>query len=1034
MRRLAFASLATSASLLSLPALAHPSLYFDAAGLAQLKQLAADDTDAGLGWSYAEVFDGIVKAADQYLAGKYTYTVEIPDPDGNGSATWTYTLSSTMPPAHPNNKSYPPWTKVSRDLQSRMEVLSFVYAVSGDGKYLHNAQGTGALDVAKAVAAWAKWTDPEYGCGTGNSCLDTAHLSLGVGLTYDLGFAAMTEAERKLLRDAIIAKGVTPLATDVKAANTTSGGIGAWFNGYALRVAGLAGGACAVAEDAPTQSPAWTTLARESVLAFYGSQGADGAAFEGQLYGSYAVDNLVIAAHVLEQKSPGSGLFDHAWLTGVPRFAGAFLGTDNRTLANFGDSSLAAYWSTTMFALAAHGNATAQWYLVQSGNARPRSFLNMLWARPKLAPVPIPGSGTSLYQDVGHAVLRAGFDGAPVVAVKSGPPSEAVGHNHLDHNSFVISAHGQWIASDPGYEDYFNASKHLFTTSTIGHNTVIVDKAVAADGSSVTKSQVSKTGGKLDYLFDGVAYAKVVGQAGATYEAGLLERFGRRVFYAKPDLVFVFDDIGAPQAHAYSFLLHSGAAGSFESGQGPAELVSSLQSSRLQTFLASSTPLASGYPKASTHPGAADYGPYGEWRSQSAKEVRFAAALVPGLQAHVAFDNPGFESGLASWQPRFDDGSHVADASVARSGTHSARIAHTSSTTGYYYSEVMSLAAGSTLTVKVFAKSKSASGTISIQPYYTLKGAYIADPAGEQVKIDASSATDWTEIVLQTKAPASGVDGVRIALQFNGAGTVWFDDASYSMDVTLPQTARSTAVVLGDPPSGLVVAGPWGVDAAASFLGSGQTGTISVKPANQSIPQIPEASTDGTLFAFGLDSSGALRRAFLQGGTFVSMAGVNLIKASKAGSFDVAVFRNSDGCVRVEATEVQTLEAPPYTVAVVAKEVWLGGKRVPFAVQGDSTVFPEGSDPGPGCEALDAGADTGADSSTSTDGSVAGDAGGDAPGASGAAGAAGSGNFPSDGDDSGCSCRSTGGSSRVGFLGLLGAIALLLSVRRSRSG
>jgi hypothetical protein len=1016
-------------------------LYFDAAGLTQLKQLASEDADTGLGWNYAAVFQEIVKAADQVLASPYTYTVEIPNPNGQGSVTWTYSISSTMPPPHPNNPGYPPWTKVSRDLQSRMEVLSFVYAVTGDSKYLSNAQGTGALDIAKAVSAWSKWTDPGYLCGTGNSCLDTAHLLLGVGMTYDLGYGVMTDAERKTLREALIQKGVTPLAKDVNAANSASGGLAAWFNGYALRVTGLAVGACAVAEDVPAQSTPWTTLARQSVLAFFDSQGKDGGAFEGHLYGAYAVDNLVIAAHVLDQKSLGSGLFDHGWLADLPRFAGAFLGSDNRSLANFGDSSTAAYWATTMFALAAHGNASAQWYLVQTGNSRPRSFLNMVWSRPTLTPTPLAGSGTSLYQDVGYAVLRDGFQGAPVVAVKSGPPKEKVGHNHFDHNSFILSAHGHWIASDPGYEDYFNPSKHLYTTGSIGHNTILVDKTVSSDGASVSKGQVSLTGGKLDFLFDGVAYAKVVGQAAATYEAGLLDRFGRRIFYSKPDLVFIFDDLASSKAHEYSFLLHSGSAGKLTPGQGPGELVSSLQTAMMQTFFASSVPLVSGYPRVTVHPGASDYGPYGEWRSQSYKAVRFAAALVPGVQAHVTFDNPGFEDGLSSWQPRFADGTHSVDEAVAHSGKRSARIEHAVSKTGYYYSEVMSLVPGSTLRASVFVKSKAATGSISIQPFFTLGGVYITDPAGKSISLDAKDPVDWTEVVLQTQAPVTGVDGVRIALQFTGSGTVWFDDASYWVDTPPPQTEPSTAVVLGDPPAGLAVSGPWGIDAAASFMGSGLTGTVTVQPATQAIAQLSEISTDGSIFCVGFEPKGGLRRMYLQGGTFLSMGGKELLRASKSASFDMAIRRHS-GCTVVELAEVETLEGPPYTVAVVADEVWLGAKRVPFVVQGETTTFPEGSDLGPGCAVVDAGTESGADDASAVDDAsgvesgVSFDAATDVssqPGEDASEGGLQARGSAQD-EASGCACRAHRFSRSGGSFGGWAAVALLLALGlRSKS-
>ena len=137
-----------------------------------------------------------------------------------------------------------------------------------------------------------------------------------------------------------------------------------------------------------------------------------------------------------------------------------------------------------------------------------------------------------------------------------------VGHDHFDSNSFIINMDGSWVAADAGYEDYFNTPRHLFTTGSIGHNTLLVDESIAADGSDFTGGQDVLAGGTLDGLFDGAGYAAVRGHAAATYATGLLDHFDRDVLYAKPDVVFVLDDVAAPAAHAFSFLLHAGPTGS----------------------------------------------------------------------------------------------------------------------------------------------------------------------------------------------------------------------------------------------------------------------------------------------------------------------------------------------------------------------------------------------------------------------------------------------------------------------------------------
>ena len=955
------------------PLAAHPSLYFNTGDIASLQSRTTDESENALGYDFASAFAQLQTLADQYKTSPCTYTVQIPDPDGIGSQEWTYTVSSAMPPGHPNNPGYPPWTGLSRLIQRRLEIMAFVYTMTGDPSYLTNQQGYGALDLVMSISSWSQWTDPAYACG-GQTCLDTAHLTMGAAMIYDLGFDAMSSDERTTLQDAIVQLGIIPLAADVRTANQ-NGDVGAWFNGYAIRVTGLAVGSAAIAEDLGSNAETWLSLAHDSVEYFFNEQGSDGGTYEGQEYGSYAMDQLVTAAHVLEQAGMGQGLFDNAWLQSLPRFAAAFLGSKNKKLANFGDSALATYWGSTMMALAAHGNAHAQWYLSISGLSKPSSPRTFIWANPELVPEAIEGSGTSLFLDVGHAALRAGFEGDMVVAVKSGPPSVDVGHNHLDHNSFIISAYGEWIAGDPGYRSYFNVPERIYTSESVGHNTIMVDKWVSADGKSVTGGQVSRTGGSLEYLFDGKGYAKLVAKASSAYEPGLLSRFDRRIFYAKPDLVLVFDDIAAPESHEYSFLLHSGATSIIsQDSHGPSGILLTGQTARLQSFLVSTAALKTSYPLVQQHTGAQKYGSYAEWRTNATAQVRISSAHVPGQIAHTELTNPGFEQGLLSWQARFSDGSHSEDTSTHHGGSKSAKISFDESRSGYYYSEPMTVLPSASVTTSVFVLS-SATGHLGMQLYWMKDGAYIANPGGDFTSLDAAAASDWTQIELNATVPSQGVDALRISINFTGTGTVWFDDASFETNPRFEPTPLSHALALGDPPSGLVVQGPFGIEAAASLVGSGASGPTTLYPSSNDIPSVQSLSSDGSLFALGLDPWDQLKRAYVQGGSYISLGQTNLIEASKVGSFDLAVIRDHEGCATLYVTQVPTLQAAPYRVRVQVQQVMVDEQRVPFVIDGEDTVFPQGEDLGPGCPS---GQTDGGDDADGAPGPDAGQADGDA--------------------------------------------------------
>ncbi|NUP06469.1 MAG: MYXO-CTERM sorting domain-containing protein [Polyangiaceae bacterium] len=994
---------------------AHPTLYFGEEDIAALKARAADAETTALGYDFASVWKGVQAAADTYRQTPYSVTISIPDPDGSGAANWTYSLSPSLPPPHPNNPNYPPWTKLSRDLQARLETLSFAYVITGDETYLTNAQGTGAIDMALDIAAWSSWTDPYYPCGGASSCLDTSHLTLGMSAAYDIGFNTMTDAQRTTIRNAISTKGLAALADDIETSNSTPGGMAAWFNGYALRVGCLGVGASAIDDDADATS--YLQLAHDSTKAFFEAQGADGGAFEGHLYGSYAVNYLMIGAHALERRGMGADLFEDPWLLDVPRFARAFLGSDNRSLANFGDSTAIAHWGATMAALAARGNAEAQWYLKATNTAKPGGLIMFVWANPDLEPKAPEGSGGGAFVAVGNAALRAGFDGAPVLAVKSGPKTDVVGHNHFDHNSFILSAFGEWIAADPGYRSYYNPAERLYTTGTVGHNTVMVDNAIAANGSTESGGQVEVTGGELLYYFDGAGYAKVVGRAPSTYDAGLLSAFDRRILYAKPDLVVVFDEIAAPAAHSYSFLLHAPPTGKFEvAADGPAEMRTLGQNAKLETYLVSSSPLASGYPKSLSHTGAEKYGPYAEWRTAPAKAVTLAAALVPGRNTHIALDNPGFENGLTSWTPREDEETHMADSTVSHGGASSGKIILSSSTTGYFYSETMSVAAGGSVHASVFVRAEDANGTFSVQPYWTKGGAYIENPGGEPKELAVSGDLDWTEMELDAMAPPSGVDGVRIALQFSGSGTVWFDDATYEASGVEPPSEPSRAVALGDPPVGLVVDGSFGTEAAASFLGTGITGMTTVEPA--SAAGVASVGSDGAMYAVGLDPTGRVKRGWVQGGSVLEVDGEAVATASKAGSWDFAVQYDDNDCARVVTTEVETLEASPYVLKASPLEVWLGGERVPFEQDGAFVRYPAGEDIGPGCPIPSDGGGGAGGGAPNSGGGAATDDGGDSETDDGAS-------------EEGCSCQAVGnGNGSTGAAALAVLVALLHRRRR----
>src|SRR5690606_21022418 len=108
---------------------------------------------------------------------------------------------------------------------------------------------------------------------------------------------------------------------------------------------------------------------------------------------------------------------------------------------------------------------------------------------------------------------------------------------------------------------------------------------------------------------------------------------------------------------------------------------------------------------------------------------------------------------------------------------------------------------------------------------------YIGEPAGPNVMVDAADLAAFGPVDLEGDVPA-GVDEMRLALQFTGTGTAWFDDVVVSAGDVVPADAFAHATALGEPPLGLAVEGAFGVHAGASTIGSGLSGLVELPAAD----------------------------------------------------------------------------------------------------------------------------------------------------------------------------------------------------------
>jgi hypothetical protein len=163
-----------------------------------------------------------------------------------------------------------------------------------------------------------------------------------------------------------------------------------------------------------------------------------------------------------------------------------------------------------------------------------------------------------VFPTTGIGVARSDWGGDAVFAgLKSGPT--AVGHSHLDIQSFVVSRGAVPLVVDPGIWPYahflgfFDGTPEgrrwdFDANATVAHSTVLADGRGQTIGPQCAgRIAAHARRGRLSYF---------VSDGAAAYP-GLLTRFDRWLILVAPDLVIVYDDLASDRPRHWEWLLHA---------------------------------------------------------------------------------------------------------------------------------------------------------------------------------------------------------------------------------------------------------------------------------------------------------------------------------------------------------------------------------------------------------------------------------------------------------------------------------------------
>ena len=431
----------------------HPRLMIDAVRIAQIRALISQDSLA------AGVYERVRRDARRILTQEPSI-YEIPD--------GRRLLS------------------VSRRVKERVRTLAFVYLMEGDERYVDRAWAE-----IEAAALFQDWNPSHF--------LDTAEMTFAFSLAYDWLFDRWTDDQRRLMREAMIEKGLKP---GLEVYRRDRGWVRAHNNWNQVCNGGLAMGALAIADEEPELAAEIIHSAIKSLPLAMSFYGPDGASPEGVTYWSYGTRYNIKILTGLEtalgtdfglSKIPGfkeSGDF-HIYVSGADRMA-----------FNFADCGLSRMSSPMHFWMGKKfGIPHYTWFrydtLRQYGGG---AVLDLLWFEAQeFDPSTLPLD--KRFRKVDMATMRSSWTDpdALVLGIQAGGNMNLRMHRHLDQGTFILEALGQRWAIDSGteretYQTHRNKRRRweFYRIRAEGHNTLVFNPREGPDQNPAAQCEITR--------------------------------------------------------------------------------------------------------------------------------------------------------------------------------------------------------------------------------------------------------------------------------------------------------------------------------------------------------------------------------------------------------------------------------------------------------------------------------------------------------------------------------------------------------------
>lgn len=450
------------------------------------------------------------------------------------------------------------WLNPMTQLGNVIREGSFHYAFTGD-----EAAGEKAKEALLKLCSFEKWNNNWMLGNQFWTYYPVGYALKPVAMGYDMLNDLLTEEEKRLVRDAIMEKGLKMFHRDMvemnrfPSNNTNHQAVLAAGHGLAATV--LYG----EDPDNPYMEPYLSGIMAKARTFIDRTYYEDGSYGEPYSYQAMATRSLV---EILATFERNFGV-DWSTTTDIQHFYKYPLHTTHasgRSQSGFGDGGVSLNYLTQVHAQwFVHRNLNPYIYNYvkpywEEGNG---GYMGYLWFTEGIEPKSRETLPTSkVYADAHGMVMRSGWENeSTIINTRIGPHSN---HFHYNKGSFLIMTNGEDLLYDAAHGGayYENLEFPVYNIQAISKNVMLVDHDPESQAPAHYDINIAalQDWPRLNHGFAGEIADALEADLTTVYK-DKLENYTRTMLYTKSGPLFLFDEVKSvsPDGHIYNWLFHA---------------------------------------------------------------------------------------------------------------------------------------------------------------------------------------------------------------------------------------------------------------------------------------------------------------------------------------------------------------------------------------------------------------------------------------------------------------------------------------------